>query len=529
MASPIDMNDISRDRVVIFDTTLRDGEQSPGASMTLDEKLEVAQLLDEMGVDIIEAGFPIASEGDFESVSAIAKLVKNASVAGLARAANKDIDRAGEALKGAVNPRIHTFISTSPLHMKYKLQKDPEEVLALVTSQVLRSRNHVANVEWSAEDGTRTEMDFLCRCVEAAIKAGATTINIPDTVGYTVPDEYEHIFRTVIERVPNSDKAIFSVHCHNDLGLAVANTLAGVRGGARQIECTINGIGERAGNAALEEVVMALRTRSDVLPYSNRIETTMLMRASKLVSAVTSFPVQYNKAIVGRNAFAHESGIHQDGMLKNAQTYEIMTPESVGVQKTSLVMGKHSGRHAFKEKLKDLGYTLGDNALEDAFKRFKDLADRKKIIYDEDIEALVDDEIGHAGERIKVVDLAVVAGTKGPQSATLTLDIEGQQMTHQSTGNGPIDAIFNCIHALVPHTAVLELYQVHAVTEGTDAQAEVSVRLHEDGRSVTAKGADPDTLVASARAYIAALNKLMVKRRRSRPEEIEPGVRAITP
>jgi 2-isopropylmalate synthase len=372
-------------------------------------------------------------------------------------------------------------------------------------------------------------MDFLCRCVEAAIKAGATTINIPDTVGYTVPDEYEHIFRTVIERVPNSDKAIFSVHCHNDLGLAVANTLAGVRGGARQIECTINGIGERAGNAALEEVVMALRTRSDVLPYSNRIETTMLMRASKLVSAVTSFPVQYNKAIVGRNAFAHESGIHQDGMLKNAQTYEIMTPESVGVQKTSLVMGKHSGRHAFKEKLKDLGYTLGDNALEDAFKRFKDLADRKKIIYDEDIEALVDDEIGHAGERIKVVDLAVVAGTKGPQSATLTLDIEGQQMTHQSTGNGPIDAIFNCIHALVPHTAVLELYQVHAVTEGTDAQAEVSVRLHEDGRSVTAKGADPDTLVASARAYIAALNKLMVKRRRSRPEEIEPGVRAITP
>jgi len=529
MASPIDMNDISRDRVVIFDTTLRDGEQSPGASMTLDEKLEVAQLLDEMGVDIIEAGFPIASEGDFESVSAIAKLVKNASVAGLARAANKDIDRAGEALKGAVNPRIHTFISTSPLHMKYKLQKDPEEVLALVTSQVLRSRNHVANVEWSAEDGTRTEMDFLCRCVEAAIKAGATTINIPDTVGYTVPDEYEHIFRTVIERVPNSDKAIFSVHCHNDLGLAVANTLAGVRGGARQIECTINGIGERAGNAALEEVVMALRTRSDVLPYSNRIETTMLMRASKLVSAVTSFPVQYNKAIVGRNAFAHESGIHQDGMLKNAQTYEIMTPESVGVQKTSLVMGKHSGRHAFKEKLKDLGYTLGDNALEDAFKRFKDLADRKKIIYDEDIEALVDDEIGHAGERIKVVDLAVVAGTKGPQSATLTLDIEGQQMTHQSTGNGPIDAIFNCIHALVPHTAVLELYQVHAVTEGTDAQAEVSVRLHEDGRGVTAKGADPDTLVASARAYIAALNKLMVKRRRSRPEEIEPGVRAITP
>ncbi|MEY3552717.1 MAG: hypothetical protein RL735_1065 [Pseudomonadota bacterium] len=531
MASPNETNTpgADRDSVVIFDTTLRDGEQSPGASMTHDEKLEVALLLDEMGVDIIEAGFPIASEGDFEAVSAIAKVVKNATVCGLARAAFKDIDRAADALKHAARPRIHTFVSTSPLHMKYKLQKEPDEVLAMVTAQVLRARNYVEDVEWSAEDGTRTEMDFLCRTVEAAIKAGATTINIPDTVGYTVPDEYEHIFRTVRERVPNSDKAVFSVHCHNDLGLAVANTLAGVRGGARQIECTINGIGERAGNAALEEVVMALRTRADVLPYTNRIETTMLTRASKLVSAVTSFPVQYNKAIVGRNAFAHESGIHQDGMLKNAQTYEIMTPESVGVSKTSLVMGKHSGRHAFKEKLKELGYTLGDNALEDAFKRFKDLADRKKIVYDEDLEALVDDEIGHAGERIKVLELAVVAGTKGPQSATLTLAIDGVQATHQATGNGPVDAIFNCIHALVPHNAVLELYQVHAVTEGTDAQAEVSVRLHEDGRGVTAKGADPDTLVASARAYIAALNKLMVKRRRSPPEAIEPGVRSVTP
>lgn len=529
MATEISNQNQASDRVIIFDTTLRDGEQSPGASMTLDEKLEVAELLDEMGVDVIEAGFPIASEGDFEAVSAIAKIVKNATVCGLARAAFKDIDRAGEALRGAARARIHTFISTSPLHMKYKLQKDPEEVLALVTAQVDRARKYVEDVEWSAEDGTRTEMDFLCRCVEAAIKAGATTINIPDTVGYTVPDEYERIFREVRARVPNSDKAIFSVHCHNDLGLAVANTLAGVRGGARQIECTINGIGERAGNAALEEVVMALRTRADVLPFSNRIESTMLTRASKLVSAVTSFPVQYNKAIVGRNAFAHESGIHQDGMLKNAQTYEIMTPESVGVSKTSLVMGKHSGRHAFKEKLRELGYTLGDNALEDAFKRFKDLADRKKIVYDEDIEALVDDQIGHQGERIKVLGLSVIAGTTGPQSATLTLDIDGKQATHHATGNGPVDAIFNCIHALAPHTAVLELYQVHAVTQGTDAQAEVSVRLHEDGRSVTARGADPDTLVASARAYVSALNKLMVKRLRSRPEAIEPGVRSVTP
>jgi 2-isopropylmalate synthase len=506
------------DRVIIFDTTLRDGEQSPGATMTFEEKLEVADLLDALGVDVIEAGFPIASDGDFEAVSAIARRVKRATVCGLARAAFKDIDRAGEALKHAVRPRIHTFISTSPLHMKYKLQKSPDEVFEMVTAQVSRARNWVEDVEWSAEDGTRTEIDFLCRCVEAAIKAGATTINIPDTVGYTTPEEYEHIFRTVRERVPNADKAIFSVHCHNDLGLAVANTLAGLKGGARQIECTINGIGERAGNAALEEVVMALRTRADVLPYANNIDSTMLTRASRLVSAVTSFPVQYNKAIVGRNAFAHESGIHQDGMLKNAQTYEIMTPESVGVSKTSLVMGKHSGRAAFKSKLKELGYELGENALEDAFKRFKDLADKKKIVYDEDIEALVDDEIGHAGERIKVEALTVIAGTMGPQTATLTLDIDGTHVTTQATGNGPVDAIFNAIHALVPHTATLELYQVHAITEGTDAQAEVSVRLHEDGKSVTAKGAHPDTMVASARAYIAALNKLMVKRLKTKPE-----------
>ncbi len=513
-------------RVIIFDTTLRDGEQSPGATMTFEEKLEVADLLDAMGVDVIEAGFPIASDGDFEAVSAIAKRVKRASVAGLARAAIKDIDRCGEAVRHAVRPRIHTFISTSPLHMKYKLQKDPEEVLAMITAQCSRARNLVEDVEWSAEDGTRTEIDFLCRAVELAIKAGATTINIPDTVGYTVPEEYERIFRTVRERVPNSDKAIFSVHCHNDLGLAVANTLAGLNGGARQIECTINGIGERAGNAALEEVVMALRTRADVMPYVNNIETGMLTRASKLVSAVTSFPVQYNKAIVGRNAFAHESGIHQDGMLKNAQTYEIMTPESVGVSKTSLVMGKHSGRNAFRSKLKEMGYELGENALQDAFNRFKDLADRKKIIYDEDIEALVDDEIGHAGERIKVEALTVIAGTMGPQMATLTLDIEGNHITKQAVGNGPVDAIFNAIHALVPHTATLELYQVHAVTQGTDAQAEVSVRLSEAGKSVTAKGADPDTMVASARAYIAALNKLMVKRLKTKPEEMAGGASA---
>ncbi|MCP8937221.1 2-isopropylmalate synthase [Alsobacter sp. SYSU M60028] len=504
----------AKDRVLIFDTTLRDGEQSPGATMTLEEKLEIADLLDEMGVDIIEAGFPIASQGDFEAVTQIAGRVKNATVAGLARAGDKDIDRAGEAVRHARRGRIHTFISTSPVHMKWKLQMEPDAVLQKVIASVTRARNLVEDVEWSAEDGTRTELDFLCRCVEAAIKAGATTINIPDTVGYTVPEEYAQLFRTVRERVPNSDKAVFSVHCHNDLGMAVANTLAGVVGGARQIECTVNGIGERAGNAALEEIVMAIRTRGDKFPFQTGVEPTMLMRASKLVAAATSFPVQYNKAIVGRNAFAHESGIHQDGMLKNTQTYEIMTPESVGVLKTSLVMGKHSGRHAFKEKLKELGYELGENALEDAFKRFKDLADRKKHVYDEDIEALVDDELVTAHDRIKVVALTVIAGTQGPQLATLTLDVDGAHRTVQSRGNGPVDATFNAIQELVPHQAKLELYQVHAVTEGTDAQAEVSVRLAEDGYSVTGKASDPDTLVASARAYLGALNRLQGKRDR---------------
>jgi 2-isopropylmalate synthase len=509
-----------KDRVVIFDTTLRDGEQSPGATMTHEEKLEVAELLDEMGVDIIEAGFPIASEGDFAAVHEIAKRTKRAVVCGLSRAGQKDIDRAGEAIKPARRGRIHTFISTSPVHMKWKLQMRPEQVYEMVISSVTRARGYTDDVEWSCEDGTRTEHDFLFRCVEAAINAGATTINIPDTVGYTIPDEYFALIRMVREHVPNSDKAIFSVHCHDDLGLAVANSLAGVRAGARQIECTINGIGERAGNAAMEELVMAMRTRNDVLPFWTGIDTTMLTRASKLVSAVTSFPVQYNKAIVGRNAFAHESGIHQDGMLKHTQTYEIMTPESVGVKQTSLVMGKHSGRHAFIHKLEELGYQLAGNQLEDAFIRFKALADRKKHVYDEDIEALVDEEIATAQDRIKLVSLTVIAGTMGPQSATATLDIDGKHMTVQATGNGPVDATFNCIKALVPHEAVLELFQVHAVTEGTDAQAEVSVRLSEAGKLVTATGADPDTLVASAKAYLGALNKLMLKRQRGKPEAL---------
>jgi 2-isopropylmalate synthase len=503
------------DKIIIFDTTLRDGEQCPGATMTFEEKLQVAELLDDMGVDIIEAGFPIASEGDFEAVTEIAKLARHSVVCGLARANFNDIDRAGEAIKLARRGRIHTFIGTSPLHRQHQLQLTQEQVHERVIASVTRARGYTDDVEWSAMDATRTEHDYLCRVCEAAIRAGATTINIPDTVGYALPEEYFDLIMMLKTRVPGMDKVVISTHCHDDLGLAVANSLAGVRAGARQIECTINGLGERAGNAALEEIVMAVRTRHDLLPHHTGIKSEMLSRASKLVSAVTNFPVQYNKAIVGRNAFAHESGIHQDGVLKHTETYEIMTPESVGVGKSSLVMGKHSGRAAFKSKLKELGYDLGDNAMEDAFNRFKALADRKKHVYDEDIEALVDDGVAHMHDRMRVSALTVIAGTMGPQSATLTLDVDGQPKTVQSAGNGPVDATFNAIKLLVPHNARLDLYQVHAVTEGTDAQAEVSVRLEEEGRVVTGRAADPDTLVASARAYVAALSKLLVKRQKT--------------
>ncbi len=510
----------AKDRVYIFDTTLRDGEQSPGASMTLEEKLQIAELLDAMGVDIIEAGFPIASNGDFESVMEVAKLVKSAQVCGLARAGEKDIDRAGEALKHAKNPRLHTFISTSPVHMKHKLQMEPADVMEAVAFSVSRARNFTDNVEWSPEDATRTDRDFLCATVETAIKAGAKTVNIPDTVGYTMPQEYFDIITMLRERVPNIDKAVISTHCHNDLGLAVANSLAAVQAGARQVECTINGLGERAGNAALEEIVMALNVRHDLMPQWSNIETTMLSRASKLVSSVTAFPVQYNKAVVGQNAFAHESGIHQDGMLKNNQTYEIMTPESVGISQTSLVMGKHSGRHAFREKIKTLGYELGDNQLQEAFTRFKDLADIKKHVFDDDIIALVDDEVAKGIDRIKLVSLRVIAGSEGPQEATLSLSIDGETSEVSSTGDGPVDATFNAIHALFPHDAELQLYQVHAVTEGTDAQAEVSVRLEENGKTVIGRAANTDTLVASARAYLSALNKLLIKREKQAPDSL---------
>ena len=504
-------------RVIIFDTTLRDGEQSPGCSMTLGEKLRVAEALENLGVDVIEAGFAIASNGDFEAVSQVGALLKETIVCSLARASFKDIDRAAEALKKAVRPRIHTFISTSPLHMEHKLQMTPDEVITRIADSVAYARNLCDDVEWSCEDGTRTETDFLCRSIEVAIKAGATTINVPDTVGYTTPDEYRVIMQNILENVPNADKAIFSAHCHNDLGLAVANSIAAVQGGARQIECTVNGIGERAGNAALEEIIMAFRTRADVMPYHTGIITKNILKTSKLVSSVTGLDVQHNKAIVGANAFAHESGIHQDGMLKNAATYEIMTPESVGLKKSELVMGKHSGRHAFREKLKDLGYELGDNEFMSAFTRFKDLADVKKTLYDDDIIAIVDENM-RDNDHMKLVNWSFICDSDKSSTASFGLDVEGQSVTVSSEGNGPVDASFKALCGLAGGKPHLELYQVHAETRGTDAQAEVTVRLEEDGKTVNGHGAHVDTLVASVKAYINALNKLRVKREKTAPE-----------
>ena len=512
-----------RDRVIVFDTTMRDGEQSPGASMSLEEKLELAKILEEMRVDVIEAGFPIASNGDFEAVRQISEIVTESTVCGLARAAAIDIERCAEAIRPAKRGRIHTFLSTSPSHRDHILKMSQEDILEAITRSVTHARNLCDDVEWSAQDATRTEQDFLRRCVEAAIKAGAKTVNIPDTVGYSYPSEYEAIFRDLVENVPGVENIILSTHCHNDLGLAVANSLAGVQGGARQVEVAVNGIGERAGNAALEEVVMALKVRGDRLPYFTGAETQHITRASRYVSAITGFPVQFNKAIVGKNAFAHESGIHQDGMLKDRGTYEIMTPESVGQGGSNLVMGKHSGRHAFREKLKALGYELGQNALNEAFQRFKDLADKKKHVFDDDIVALVDDALASGADRIQVKHLRVIAGTEGPQEAHLTVTVEGVERSATATGDGPVDAVFNAIHEVVPHTAILRLFQVHAVTEGTDAQAQVSVRLEEDGRIATGQAADTDTLTASAKAYVNALNNLFARKEKTAPDAIASG------
>ena len=508
-----------KNRVIIFDTTMRDGEQSPGASMSLEEKIQIARIFDELGIDVIEAGFPIASPGDFEAVTAISKILKNSIPAGLSRANRKDIDACHEALKAAPRFRIHTFISTSPLHMKHKLNKSPEQVLDSIKESVTYARNLTDDVEWSCEDGTRTDMDYMCKSVELAINCGAKTINIPDTVGYTAPSEFTKIISTLKNKVPNIDKAILSVHCHNDLGLAVANSLAGIQAGARQVECTINGIGERAGNAALEEIVMAIRTRNDLMPFTTGIKTELLSKASKIVSNAT-FPVQFNKAIVGKNAFAHEAGIHQDGMLKNRETYEIMTPESVGVKKTYLVMGKHSGRHAFKEKLNDLGYVdVTDDVIQIAFGKFKILADKKKHVYDDDIAALVDESMVQDQHVISLKSLKVFAGTGEPQRAEMKLDVYGEVKETSETGDGPVDAIFKCIKVLYPHDVKLQLYQVHAVTEGTDAQATVSVRIEENGKTTVGQAADTDTLVASANSYISALNKMILKRDKIAPME----------
>lgn len=513
---------MTTNEVLIFDTTLRDGEQSPGATMTHAEKLEIAELLDEMGVDIIEAGFPIASEGDFKAVSEISLRSKGATICGLARANYKDIDRCWEAVKHAKSPRIHTFIGTSELHRAIP-NLTMDEMAVRIHDTVTHARNLCDNVQWSPMDATRTEWDYLCRTVEIAIKAGATTINIPDTVGYTAPVESTDLIRRLINTVPGADDVVFATHCHNDLGMATANSLAAVEGGARQIECTINGLGERAGNTALEEVVMALKVRADIMPYTTRIDTTKIMNISRRVATVSGFAVQFNKAIVGKNAFAHESGIHQDGMLKNKDTFEIMRPESVGLAGTSLPLGKHSGRAALRAKLAELGFDMANNQLKDVFVRFKELADRKKEVYDDDLIALVHQNDGQE-DRVRLKSLRVVCGTEGPQSAEMALEVDGVVVETSATGDGPVDATFNAVKALVDHSARLQLYQVSAVTEGTDAQATVSVRMEEDGRIATGQSADTDTVVASAKAYINALNRLMVRREQSQPGYDTKGV-----
>ncbi|MCU9836692.1 MULTISPECIES: 2-isopropylmalate synthase [Ruegeria] len=505
-----------QDRVLIFDTTLRDGEQSPGATMTHTEKLEIAEMLDEMGVDIIEAGFPIASEGDFKAVSEIARRAKNARICGLARANFADIDRCWEAVKHAEKNRIHTFIGTSPLHRAIP-NLTMDEMAEKIHETVSHARNLCENVQWSPMDATRTEWDYLCRVVEIAIKAGASTINIPDTVGYTAPEESASLIRRLIETVPGADQVIFATHCHNDLGMATANSLAAVAGGARQIECTINGLGERAGNTALEEVVMAMKTRHDIMPWHTGIDTTKIMAISRRVATVSGFPVQFNKAIVGKNAFAHESGIHQDGMLKNRENFEIMRPEDIGLSGTSLPLGKHSGRAALRDKLEHLGYEVGDNQLKDIFVRFKELADRKKEVFDDDVIALMRSGENAEQDHLQLVSMKVICGTGGPAEATVEMEIDGKDVSATAHGDGPVDASFKAIRALHPNEAHLQLYQVHAVTEGTDAQATVSVRLEEDGMIATGESANTDTVVASAKAYINALNRLMVRREKAGP------------
>ena len=509
------------DQLIIFDTTLRDGEQSPGASMTRDEKVRIAKALERMRVDVIEAGFPIASVGDFDAVKAVADTIKDSTICGLARALDKDIDRAGEALKGANSARIHTFIATSPIHMKMKLRMEPDAVVEQAVKAVQRARRYTDNVEFSPEDAGRSELDFLCRVIEAAIDAGASTINIPDTVGYNVPQQFGNLIVDLMERIPNSDKAVFSVHCHNDLGLAVANSLAAVANGARQVECTINGLGERAGNASLEEVVMAVSTRRDVFSCNvDHIDRTQIVPCSRLVSSITGFNVQPNKAIVGANAFAHESGIHQDGVLKSRETYEIMRAEDVGWSANRMVLGKHSGRNAFRTRLQELSVTFeSEEDLNTAFLRFKDLADKKHEIYDDDLQALVTEASLEAeNERVKLVALKVCSETGETPSAVITLNVDGKETHATATGGGPVDASFKAIESMVNSGTELQLYSVNNITSGTDSQGEVTVRLEQGGRIVNGQGADTDIVIASAKAYIHALNKMLAPMDRQHPQ-----------
>lgn len=500
-----------KDHLVIFDTTLRDGEQSPGASMTKEEKIRIAKQLEKLQVDVIEAGFPAASQGDFESVQAVASVVKDSTICGLARAIENDIVKAGEAIKPANSGRIHTFIATSPIHMEKKLKMSPDEVVERAIWAVKRAKDFTDDVEFSPEDAGRSDIDYLCRIIEAVIDAGATTINIPDTVGYNVPHQFGNLFNELIERIPNSDKAIFSAHCHNDLGLAAANSLAAVRNGARQIECTINGLGERAGNTALEEVVMSVKTRQDIFTVDTRINTQEILAASRLVSNITGFPVQPNKAIVGANAFAHESGIHQDGVLKHRETYEIMRAEDVGWSTNKMVMGKHSGRNAFKTRLEELGIEFEtEQELNEAFVRFKELADRKHEIYDEDLQSLVTDNNTQRveNESYRLVSLKVSTETGESPQAEVNLWINGDEASALSTGSGVVDATFKAIESLVESGSSLLLYSVSNVTNGTDSLGETSVRLEKGGRIVNGQGSDTDIVTASAKAYINALNKL---------------------
>ena len=510
----------STPHLMIFDTTLRDGEQSPGASMTREEKLRIASALERLRVDVIEAGFPIASPDDFAAVRAVAETVRESIVCALARAKGEDIDRAAEALRPAARGRIHTFIATSPIHMERKLGLQPDEVVEQAVWAVRHARQYTDDVEFSPEDAGRSEPDFLCRIVEAVIKAGARTINIPDTVGYNVPEQFGALIGRLIERVPNSDKAIFSVHCHNDLGLAVANSLAAVTQGARQVECTLNGLGERAGNAALEEIVMALRTRRDFYDLELAIDTTQIVPCSRLVSTITGFPVQPNKAIVGANAFAHESGIHQDGVLKSRETYEIMRAQDVGWDTNRLVLGKHSGRNAFRTRLSELGVVLeSESEVNEAFQRFKILADRKHEIFDDDLLALVTDvEWSSANEHLQLVSLKVCSETGELPSAEVTLRIDGAERRVVATGAGPVDAVFKAIIKGCDATATLLLYSVNAITSGTDAQGDVTVRLADGARIVNGQGADVDIIVASAKAYLNALNKLKAPMDRAHPQ-----------